>query len=140
MASRLCTCFKQDQVCVFVFRHGQPAVHVLQAKAGVCVCVFLCLGMASRLHTCFKLEQLWGGGGWGVKGGLRRGVRAGVWVKRGVGLCGHSLLCTVTQVGEGGVGVGGMVFVSKCPGVCVSREKGVATSPYVQILEWVKVE
>ena len=33
MASWLCTCFKLKQVCVcvcvFVFRHGQPAAHVL---------------------------------------------------------------------------------------------------------------
>ena len=40
MASRLRTCFKLEQVCVFVFGHGQPAAHVLQARAGVCVFVF----------------------------------------------------------------------------------------------------
>jgi hypothetical protein len=39
MANRLRTCFKLEQVCVFVFGHGQPAAHVLQARAGVCVCV-----------------------------------------------------------------------------------------------------
>ena len=31
---------------------------------------------------------------------------------------GYFPLCSDSRVGEGGVGVGGMVFVNKCPSMC----------------------